>query len=279
MNNKQIKTLALIKLKGNWGNCLAITFAMSALLLLLALCNLTMARLYNYFVGISYIPEGLIFHPLIIALQAVRLAFYFIILSMIHYIIVKQFADISYGLNFIVSRNAVYGDIKHFFKISVLPNLLKYLIIIGCVIPGLLAFHSAKELTGRSLSDDPIPFLILLFFMLSVLVMIFSVILTVSSIVTLHILPVLMTFNPELSAPRAIFLCFKLTDGRRIRMIHFYLSFLKYLPLCLFVYPIFLLVPYFTMSDLILQYDIIGDYFSEDKFFTVFEDKSLPDDM
>ena len=37
MNNKQIKSLALIKLKGNWGNCLAIIFAVTALGLLIYL--------------------------------------------------------------------------------------------------------------------------------------------------------------------------------------------------------------------------------------------------
>lgn len=270
MNGKQIKTIALIKLKGNWGNCLAITFAMCAMFLMLGIGTYVFNKSINYGIRINAFPSDILTRPLTIAVEIIIGITMFLLLSMIHYIIVKQFADISAGMNFVTSRNAVYTGIRNFARISILPNLLKYLIIFACTVPGIFAVHSANRLIS---SSESLTFFSLLIFMLSILMIIFSVILTVSCVLTLHILPLMMTFNPSLSPYRAIFMCFKLTEGQRLRMLVFYLSFLKYLPFCLLVYPIFILIPYFTMSDLVLQYDIMGDYFSDDKFFTFFEEQ------
>lgn len=269
MTGKQAKTIARIKLKGNWGNCLAITFAMSALLLMLGLSELVFREALDISIEKGLASRGIMELPAVIVLRVARAGIYFVLMSMIHYIIVKQFADISAGMDLVGSRNAVYGDLKRFFKVSVIPNVLKYLILFGCVLPGFFAYDMAKRLAQRAYNEK-MSFLLLLFFMLSVLMIIFSVILVVTSLLTLHLLPVLMTLNPELPAKSAIVLCYKLADGQRLRMLALYISFLKYLPFCLLIYPLFLIIPYFTMSDLILQYDILGEYFSEDKFFQSF---------
>ena len=53
-------------------------------------------------------------------------------------------------------------------------------------------------------------------------------------------------------------------------MLLFYLSFIKFLPLLLLVYPGFIIIPYFAMSDIVLISSILDEDLKKDEFFDVF---------
>jgi len=114
---------------------------------------------------------------------------------------------------------------------------------------------------------------VLLFFMMSVLIVLLSIYLVLNSIVCLHLLPVIIMHNPLIPLSQAISMSFKKAEGNRLRIISFHLSFLKYLPVCLFLYPIIIVFPYYVMSDLILVEDILGKELATDTFLDVFVEK------
>lgn len=272
MNNKQIKSLALIKLKGNWGNCLAINFAVTALGLLIYLGQSVTVKSYALLGQSDILFKHFRDYPLLVCYTILKNLLYLLLLSMIHYIIVRQFIDISRRRNISDSRNALYRKFGHFVKISFVPQLCKALILISGIIPGFFGLHSARNFINYS-TENSLTFFVLLFFMLSVLMIIISVIITFYSLLSLHLLPVVLMLNPAMSVKTAIGLCYRITDGQRLRMLSLYISFIKFLPLCLLVYPIFAIAPYFIMSDLVLIDDIMDSMDSilkEDKFFSVF---------
>lgn len=278
MTVKEIKALARVKLKGNWGNCISVTIAMLGLVLLLFFMycavylsykNITGAGLYEIYTVIKSDPlqttafflGNMIFH---------------IVWIMIGYTIIRQFIDISRGRDYNVSRNVIMRYKRHFFKISVVTHIVKLGIIALCTVPGFLAADAVKRLIEFSKTNS-LSLVVLLFFMFSVFMIILSAILTLNSIISLHALGTIMLLNPLMPVTHGVSLCFRLSEGNKSKIVHFHLSFLKFIPLCLLVYPIVVIIPYYLMSNLMLVESIIKKELREDTFLDVFSPESQND--
>lgn len=81
--------------------------------------------------------------------------------------------------------------------------------------------------------------------------------------ISLSLTGYIMALNPRANIFDACDLSVRLMDGRHGRYISFILSFIKFLPLCLFIYPIFVVIPYFMFSYVVFIKDIMGDYWQD----------------
>lgn len=81
--------------------------------------------------------------------------------------------------------------------------------------------------------------------------------------ISLALTPYIMALNPRSNVFDACDLSVKLMDGQHIRYITFLFSFIKYVPLLVFIYPVFVIVPYFKVCYLMMMKDILGDYWQD----------------
>lgn len=269
MTNKQIKTLARIKLRGNWGNSIALVFCIFAVALLIIIGGYFVLSMYAYLIDEEFSVSSYLHDPVNLGISVTAILLLTAVLSMIYFVIVRQFIDISKGADFSEKRNSVYKRPLLLMKITLIPQFAKLVIIILASIPGIFAVDFANNLTARA-KQSSITFILLLLFMVSLLVVILSAILVLACILSLHLLPVIIMLHPAMPLGKAIKICFKATDSNRIRMLLFYLSFIKFLPLLLLVYPGFIIIPYFAMSDIVLISSILDEDLKKDEFFNVF---------
>ena len=269
MTNKQIKTLARIKLRGNWGNSIALVFCIFAVALLIIIGGYFVLSMYAYLIDEEFSVSSYLHDPVNLGISVTAILLLTAVLSMIYFVIVRQFIDISKGADFSEKRNSVYKRPLLLMKITLIPQFAKLVIIILASIPGIFAVDFANNLTARA-KQSSITFILLLLFTVSLLVVILSAILVLACILSLHLLPVIIMLHPAMPLGKAIKICFKATDSNRIRMLLFYLSFIKFLPLLLLVYPGFIIIPYFAMSDIVLISSILDEDLKKDEFFDVF---------
>lgn len=269
MTNKQIKTLARIKLRGNWGNSIALVFCIFAVALLIIIGGYFVLSMYAYLIDEEFSVSSYLHDPVNLGISVTAILLLTAVLSMIYFVIVRQFIDISKGADFSEKRNSVYKRPLLLMKITLIPQFAKLVIIILASIPGIFAVDFANNLTARA-KQSSITFILLLLFMVSLLVVILSAILVLACILSLHLLPVIIMLHPAMPLGKAIKICFKATDSNRIRMLLFYLSFIKFLPLLLLVYPGIIIIPYFAMSDIVLISSILDEDLKKDEFFDVF---------
>lgn len=276
MTNKEIINSALSKLKGNWGNAVVIGVAFIAMSLMIFLCHLVNFVAYRV---MGYGTVSLKLHNVsilqIASTTALNLAF-LVVLIMAYSTAIRQFIDMSQGRGYNLSRNLIMKRKRHFFKISVVPFFTKIFIIFLSMIPGILGYDSVKNLSELATQQESLSVFTLLFFMMSVFMIILSAFITLNSILSLHLLGTLILLNPLMPITQAVALCFKRSEGNKIRIISFYIYFLKYLWSCILVYPIIIVFPFYLMCNLVLCQDILGKDLSKDNFFDSFDSHTTP---
>lgn len=274
MTNKQIKSLALVKLKGNWGNCISISLAFFTMLLLffLGVCIAYLVyRAIPFYPILSYSEWGNLPHTVFTGIACFA---YVGVLIMISYTILRLFIDISRGRFYNTSRNRIMCYKRLFFKISVVPHITRTVIILLCTVPGFLAADAVRSLFSFSSEAGSLTLFVLMFFMMSILVIILSIVLTINAVICLHLLPTILMLNPLMPLTHAISLCFRKAEGNKMKIVSFHLSFVKYIPLFILIYPAVVIFPYYLMSDLILVEDILGKELTTDNFLEVFAEKN-----
>ena len=208
MTNKQIKTLARIKLRGNWGNSIALVFCIFAVALLIIIGGYFVLSMYAYLIDEEFSVSSYLHDPVNLGISVTAILLLTAVLSMIYFVIVRQFIDISKGADFSEKRNSVYKRPLLLMKITLIPQFAKLVIIILASIPGIFAVDFANNLTARA-KQSSITFILLLLFMVSLLVVILSAILVLACILSLHLLPVIIMLHPAMPLGKAIKICFK----------------------------------------------------------------------
>lgn len=270
MTNKEIINSALSKLKGNWGNAIVIGVAFIAMVLMIFFCHLVNFVTYRVMgfgkVGFRHHNVSLV---QIISSSLLNLAF-LIVLVMAFFTVLRQFIDMSQGHGYNLSRNLIMKRKRHFFKVSVVPFVTKISIIFLSAIPGLFGYDSVKNLSKLATQQKSLSVFTLLFFMMSVFMILLSIFLTINSILSLHLLSTLILLNPMMPITQAVTICFKRAEGNKMRIIGFYIYFLKYLCSCILVYPIIVVFPFYLMCNLVLCQEILGKDMSNDTFLESF---------
>lgn len=273
MTNKQIREMTFKYLKGNWGNAIVIGVAFIAMLLLALYCHITNFLAYQVMgfgkVGFRYHNVSLV---QIIVSSLLNCAFS-VCIVMAYYTINRQFIDMARGHDYNLSRNIIMKNKRHFFKLSFKAWATKVFIIFLCIVPGVFGYDSAKNLSQLADQAEKLSVFTLFCFMMSVFMVLVSIVLTINSILSLHLLQTLVLLNPMMPIRQAVSLCFKQADGNKTRIITYYLSIIKYLPLIVLVYPILVLFPYYLMSNLVLCEGILGKELTKDTFLETFVEK------
>lgn len=270
MSNKELRELTFKRLKGNWGNAVVIGVAFIAMLLLALYCNVTNFLAYKV---MGFEKIGFRYHNVSLAQIIASSLFngvFLVLIVMAYYTIIRQFIDISRGKDYNLSRNIIMKNKLNFFKISVRAWATKVLIIFLCTIPGIFGYDSVKNLVKLADQAEKLSVFTLFCFMMSVFMILLSISLTINSILSLHLLQPLVLLNPMMPVKQAVSLCYKQADGNKLRIITYYLSIIKYLPLIVLVYPIIVLFPYYLMSNLVMCEGILGKEFTKDTFLETF---------
>ena len=270
MNLRQIKSLAIIKLKGNWGNYIAIYLSIAAMLLFWVLNNVIIYIIWNHYGYADVYSKNFFNYPIFSTLLIVQNTAIFCLVAMIRFMAKRQFIDIRHGRNFVDTRNAMYQHPISLFKISVIPKLIIILILCLHAIPlvfGIMAIH--KQIIYSDTHAIALDFLFI--FMATILLIVFSTIGFVFSYISLRFLPYIFIFNPKTPYLKAIRLSYLLAKGNKLKIIIFDLSFLKFLPLMLLIYPVFAISPYYLMSNILLIEDIMGEKYCNDTLYDTFE--------
>ncbi|NLZ45927.1 MAG: hypothetical protein GX896_04465, partial [Clostridiales bacterium] len=160
MNIRQIKSLALLNLKGNWGNFIAIYLSLSALTVFLVLDHMLTYQILKLSGITDFYSINFFNYPTLASIMIIKTMAMLCILVMIRFMVKRQFADIKHGKGITNSRNAMYKDLFAFFKISFVPYLIKYLIVLALIIPSILgAFLIRKQIIYSKTNEITLPFL------------------------------------------------------------------------------------------------------------------------
>lgn len=258
-----MKKEARRRLQGNWGNCIALTVMFFAFLGFLVMCEILIFLTCRY-IGkeYSYTLDFALHSRLGIIMFAVRLAVVFVVVMPEMFFVRRLFIDISEGKSYSESRQYIQSNIGKLF-----PK------VFGTVfITSMLKFFAAVPLGigaygiyywGWVCKLDELTLFGLFIFMLSLG---FTVVWTgvfIHYCISLSLTGFIMVLNPRANVFDACDLSVRLMEGRHGRYISFMLSFVKFIPLCPFVFPVFAVLPYFMLSYVVFIEDIMGDYWQD----------------
>ncbi len=256
MNNTQIKRLATIRLSGNWGNCIALGVTMLSMGLLVILGEIL---IYNGFTYLYHDKNYYTFltSPVGFSLLLFRtLAYYLIFVPEINYMR-TIYANLSMGESFIGVRWALrHMGIRYYIKtifvqtISILYHAILLAPFAISVYVVTYYINEARELMNNTN---------LIMFMLSLLTAILFLCLYIFLTIKVRLVSFILAAKNDIKIFDAFILSARLMKGNVLRYILFLLSFAKYLLLCLLIFPIIVVLPYYNMSIAIFCRNLVTD--------------------
>ncbi len=256
MNNTQIKRLATIRLSGNWGNCIALGVTMLSMGLLVILGEIL---IYN---GFSYLyPDEnyytFLASPVGLSLITCRvIAYYLIFVPEINYMR-TIYASLSAGESFIGVRWALrHIGIKYYIK-AIFVQTISILYHVVLLAPFAISVYVVTYYIGEAREQMNNTNLIM--FMLSLLTSILFLFLYIFLTIKIRLVPFILAAKNDLKIFDAFMLSARLMEGNVLRYILFILSFVKYFLLCLLIFPIIVVLPYYNMSIAIFCRSLVTD--------------------
>ncbi len=265
LTNSQIKKKALERLKGKWGTTISFSVFKSAFLLIFVTVELLLYVIFRH-IGIEYsfYPSFLLGTGLGRFMLSVRILLLLFLFTPEYYILRRLMIDIYEGNNFVETRRYIqYNSRKIHPKstlASVLPTMLKFFAAIPLLIGAAGIYYFGFKHSGDTLTTVD-----LFLFMLSIG---FSIVWTgvfIHYCISLTMTKYIMSLNPRANVFDACDLSVKLMDGNHGRYLSLLLSFAKYIPLLLLIYPYFVFEPYFKMTFIAFAEDVMRSYW-QDKY-------------
>ncbi len=266
MNNAQIKKLATIRLGGNWGNCIAISTTMLSIGLLIILGEVLLYHTYEFMAPFSYSYFDYLKTTPGAALLIIRIVLYYLLLVPEIGYSRTVYARLSTGENFIGVRWSMrHQGFLSYVKtilIQTLSIIYQAILFIPLVFSIFVVTYYIERVKDHMSNTN------LIMFMLSLLFSILLLFLFVFFKIKLKLLPYIMTFRRDVKIIDAFLLSFRLMKGNTLRYVFFLVSFVKYFLLCVFIFPILVVLPYYNMSTSIfcqslITNDKIDEYLAE----------------
>lgn len=265
ISNKEIKSTALKRLKGNWGNSIALTVLSTVFICFMISCEILVYILSKEFSTKNFYSFDFLFKTTAGRISIlIRLFFIFIFLMPELYICRRLYIEVSSGRGLVSTRQYLQHN---FFKIipraiytAVITTMLK-LFVAAPIAIGMYEIYywgwvcKIEELTSIGLFC----------FMLSVGFTFVWIGVFLHYCISLSLTRYIMTLNPRANIFDACDLSVKLMEGKHLRYMKFLFSFLKYLPTFILIYPVFVIMPYYRFSYIVFVEDIMGDFW-QDKF-------------
>lgn len=266
MNNAQIKKLATIRLGGNWGNCIALGVTMLSMVLLVILGEVLVYHSYVMIEPFSTPYTEYLRTPLGMGMLIARIiAYYLLFVPEIGYVR-SIYASLSAGVTFIGARWAMrHQSFRYYLKticVQTISIIYQAILLIPLILSGFAVYYYIQQVKDQISNTN------LIMFMLSLLIFIVLLFIFFFMKIKLKLLPSILAAKKDIRIIHAFSLSVKLMKGNTLRYILFILSFAKYLPLCLLIIPIIVILPYYNMSIAIFCQSLvteekISEYLSE----------------
>lgn len=263
ITNKEIKAEALRRLKGNWGNCIALTVFILAFVFFLALCEvmiylvLTLFDAREYY-SMSFMLQGW-FGRFFIGLRILLL---FVLIMPELYIARRLYIEIANGKSFVESRQYIQNNFKKIVPRGLVTALVTSMLKLFGTVPLLVGIYEVyywgwvcklNELTSWGLFC----------FMLSLGFTFVWAGVLIHYCISLCLTNYIMTLNPRANIFDACDLSVRLMEGKHSRYLSFVFSFAKFIPLLILFYPLFAIVPYYMVSYIVFMEDLMGSYWQD----------------
>lgn len=263
MNNKEIRQAAAQRIAKNSGNCISLTAFMFAVFVFLGLCELTLWLIFKQlgwgyvftFAGLKKYASVKIFWIINAMLVLPFAAFEM-------WTVRRLFVDISRNENYVATRQYINAHSFTYYRKTIFASLIINSLKFFSAVPLIICIHGVYY-WGYICKLSELTSMGLLCFMFSLGLSLVMLGLTVHYWISLALAPYIMTLNPRTNVFDACDLSVRLMDGQHGRYIYFMLSFAKFIPAMLFIYPFFGIYPFYRMCYIVLMEDILGDYWQD----------------
>lgn len=260
---RQIKDQARTALNEQIGNTLTVTMQMVTNMCMIALWEFGLYLVLDK-LGLEYYYDltNIFKMPWVAAMWAIQLLVIFSFLTYQRHIVRRLFVDISMGKSCIPSRQYIFAHTNEFIKLSLRNSLVlnfnKFVMLVPAILSIAFIYRwGVKNRTGELTSLGLFVFMISIGFTIIWLGVFFRY------CASLSLAPYIMSLNPRTNIFDACDLSAKLMDGHYGEYFSLIRSFAIYLPLVVFIYPFFLLYPFWAASYNIMIKEIMGSYWQD----------------
>ena len=263
MTNKEIKAKATARLNGHRGTTVALTVFKFAFFLAWGIFEVIIYVAFEHHgIEYGYSPSYLFGTHFGRFMMMIRVLVVLFVVNPERYILGRIFVDIYSGRNFIETRRYIQYNSRAIHPRAtfsmMLPMFLKLIVLSPIFISIYGIYYWGWARSGEALTTAG-----LFIFMISIGFTLVWIGVFINYCISLALTKYIMMLNPRGSIFDACDLSAKLMDGNHTRYILFKLSFLKFVPLLIFFYPLFLLEPYYTMCSCAFAEDIMGNYWQD----------------
>lgn len=258
MNINDIKRKAAERLAATAGSCVTVSAFLYSVISFFILCeSIIYLGLRGNGYGYFYSPARVIHSRPAMIFWAAHLALDMILISMVPFILKRVMLDIATNKSVEDSRRYISAHAWALYKKSFLVNLELCFLKGFTAVPGIIGIYGINH-WSRILLVDELTSVGLFCLTGSISLTCVWAILWSHYLLSLSLTPLIMTLNPRSNIFDACDLSVKIMDGRRGQYLRFLGAFLKYLPLAAMIYPLLLLYPYFYLSRLLFQLELLG---------------------
>lgn len=256
MNNSQIKRLARIRLAGNWGNCIALSMMLLSFVTMIAIGELIIYRItamlgHSYSSYMEYLSSSNTMVLLICRVVAYYLLFVPELGNMRSIYISLAQGRSFLGTRWEVRHNSFFYYVKLIFMQTL--SLLYQLLLLTPLIISIMGVMYYIDLCMQKITTSS-----LMMFMLCLVIAIIMLCLFLHFKIKLRLLPYITVIRTDIGIIDAFILSSRFMKKNIIRYVFFQLSFLHYFLLCLFVFPILVVIPYYYMSLTVLCSSLVS---------------------
>ncbi len=263
MSNKEIRSWSINRFRDNGGNCFSISMFMFSIAAFIftffSAVRLIFERVgWERFFSLSELKESFdvkIFWVLIVTALLP-------LLIQEWWIVNRIMLDIARGDDFVETRKYLNAHLALYGGKAILCTIDGFLRKVVMLVPAVLGgygihfiIHSSK---AAQLSSVRLLILMLCIGFTGVWIGLF-----VRYIISVALVPYIMQLNPRAKPSEAVKLSKRLMEGNHTKYLLFQLSFLKFLPLLLFIYPFFIVYPYYKISKITYAEAILGDLWQD----------------
>ncbi|MFT3950382.1 MAG: DUF975 family protein [Oscillospiraceae bacterium] len=246
MSLRKMKSAAAAKLRAHWSNCAFLTLIFASVLLFFLLIQYLLYRLstlraFNGMYDFSSKPDNAVGWTLLTLTLLLAAGFLMLELNIYR----RAFYVMAFGRAG-VEGSTICHDMQKLTANAVGASLLSFLIKLLSVIPaaaaGALLYYSVYINLYERITTPRL----LLFSISIALLLVFTLVLCFVHM-SLVLVPYILIDAPATRPAEAIRASWSIMSGRKYGFFLFQLSFLKFLPLCVMIYPLFVLMPYYMM--------------------------------
>lgn len=263
MNNKEIKKWSITRFRDNGGNCFSLSMFMFSIAVFVFVAfnairlifeQVGWERFFSWKAFKSSADVKLFWVLTAIALLPVLIQEWWILNRLL--------LDIARGDDFIETRKYLNAHLSLYGRKAIMFTIDMFLRKVAMFVPALFGAFGVYFIIygsrGNQLSSARLLLLMLCIGFTGVWIGMF-----VRYLISVALAPYIMLLNPRAKVSEAIKLSKRLMEGNHTNYLMYILSFAKFIPLLLFVYPFFMLFPYYKICKVTFAEAMLGDLWQD----------------